>query len=180
MIEIAELSPAEVSARAGELADVLDDVVAGGASLGFLSPLRREDALAYWRGRAAPVADGAAVLWVACVDGRVVGTVQLHLAAMPNGRHRAEIAKLMVRRDARGRGVAGALLGAAERGAVGRGVTLLVLDTQTGSPAERLYRSSGWTEVGVIPDFATDPGGVLQPTTVFYKLLPRESNPRNP
>lgn len=178
VVEVAELASAEVLAAAEDLADVLDDVVSGGASVGFLAPLRRADALAYWRARAAPVANGAVVLWVARVGGRVVGTVQLHLTATPNGTHRAEVAKLMVRRDARGAGVGGALLAAAEREAAGRGVALLLLDTQSGTPAERMYRSAGWTEVGVIPDFAADPGGALQPTTLFYKRLSPTSRGR--
>ncbi|MDV9188111.1 hypothetical protein R6L23_07765 [Streptomyces sp. SR27] len=51
------------------------------------------------------------------------------------------------------------------------GLTLLVLDTQTDSPAERLYRGAGWTAAGTIPDFAADPSGVLRPTTLYYKRL---------
>ncbi|MDV9196106.1 GNAT family N-acetyltransferase, partial [Streptomyces sp. Wh19] len=86
-------------------------------------------------------------------------------------RHRAEVAKLMVRPSARGRGVGRSLLDAAERSAAGAGVTLLVLDTESGSPAERLYRSAGWTECGSIPDYAGDPAGVLRPTTLYYKAI---------
>jgi GNAT superfamily N-acetyltransferase len=77
----------------------------------------------------------------------------------------------MVLRAQRGRGLGRDLLAVAEKGAADRGATLLVLDTQTDSPAERLYRASGWTAVGVIPDYATDPNGVPQPTTYFYKQV---------
>ncbi len=77
----------------------------------------------------------------------------------------------MVAKDARGRGLARRLLGVAEEAAVAAGVTLLHLDTETDSPAERLYAGAGWTRVGVIPDYAADPGGVLRPTTLYYKRV---------
>ncbi|MGW8992984.1 GNAT family N-acetyltransferase [Streptomyces zhihengii] len=103
--------------------------------------------------------------------GRVIGTVQLRSETSPNGTHRAEVAKLLVHRDARGRGVARLLLTAAEECARDAGRTLLLLDTQTGSAAEHLYRSAGWTPVGTVPDYAADPAGVLRPTTFFRKTL---------
>ncbi|MGW3401566.1 GNAT family N-acetyltransferase [Streptomyces zhihengii] len=103
--------------------------------------------------------------------GRVIGTVQLRSETSPNGTHRAEVAKLLVHRDARGRGVARLLLTAAEECARDAGRTLLLLDTQTGSAAEHLYRSAGWTQVGTVPDYAADPAGVLRPTTFFRKTL---------
>ncbi|WP_181807842.1 GNAT family N-acetyltransferase, partial [Streptomyces shenzhenensis] len=82
-----------------------------------------------------------------------------------------ELVKLMVHRDARGRGVARGLLAVAEEAAAAAGITLLHLDTETDSPAERLYRSAGWTRAGVIPDYAADPSGVLRPTTLYYKRV---------
>ncbi|MFD1150286.1 GNAT family N-acetyltransferase [Saccharothrix hoggarensis] len=97
--------------------------------------------------------------------------MQVRFTGTANGTHRAEVAKLVVHRDARGAGLGRALLDVAEREAARRGATLLVLDTQTGSPAERLYRRAGWTEVGVIPDYAADPDRVLRPTTLFYKRV---------
>ncbi|ROP40474.1 GNAT family N-acetyltransferase [Saccharothrix texasensis] len=166
---IAELTADEVRACAEALTDVLVDAVEGGASVGFVKPLPREQALAWWQSRAAPVADGVLALWVARAGAHVLGTVQVRFSDTANGTHRAEVAKLLVRRDARGSGLGRALLDVAERGAAERGATLLVLDTQTGSAAERLYRRAGWTEAGVIPDYAADPDGVLRPTTLFYK-----------
>ncbi|MEU5693634.1 GNAT family N-acetyltransferase [Actinosynnema sp. NPDC020468] len=171
MTTVEEVTSAGLLAAADELGALLADVVAGGSSVGFRSGLTAARAAAWWRTSAAPLANGALVCWVARVDDRIVGTVQLKFGTMPNGAHRSEIAKLMVARAARGHGVGRALLDAAEREAVRRGQTLLVLDTETGSPAERLYRSAGWTEVGTIPDFAADPDGALKPTTYFYKKL---------
>ncbi|GAA1308409.1 GNAT family N-acetyltransferase [Saccharothrix xinjiangensis] len=169
--EVEELTAAGLLAHAEALADVLEDAVAGGASVGFVKPLTRVAALKWWRSRAAPVANGLLAVWVARVGGRVVGTVQVRFASTPNGVHRAEVAKLLVHRDARGAGLGRELLAVAERGAAGRGVTLLVLDTRSGSAAERLYRREGWAEVGVIPDYTADPDGVLRPTTLFHKKV---------
>ncbi|WP_407111587.1 GNAT family N-acetyltransferase [Streptomyces sp. DSM 116494] len=155
-----------------ELAELLTDTVDGGASVGFLGPLDHGKAGAWWRERSAAVAAGRLTVWVAYEEpGRVLGTVSLALPDKPNSAHRAELVKLMVHRAARGRGLGRRLLTVAEEEATARGITLLHLDTETGSPAERLYRTSGWTPVGAIPDYAADPAGVLRPTTIYYKRL---------
>jgi GNAT superfamily N-acetyltransferase len=156
---------------AEELADVLLDAVGSGASVGFLAGLDRAEAVEWWSGLSEAVADGTLLLWTAEVDGRVVGTVQVRLATLPNARHRAELAKLLVHRSVRGRGIGRELMRAAERGAADAGVALLVLDTETGSPAEGIYTSLGWTAVGVIPDYALDPEGKLRPTTILYRVV---------
>ena len=156
-------------ADARELAGLLIDTVDGGASVGFLAPLDRADAVAWWRERAQQVAAGRLAVWAALDGDRVVGTVSLAFADKPNSRHRAELVKLMVHRDARGRGLARTLLGTAEKAAAAAGVTLLHLDTETGSPAEHLYRATGWTRAGTVPDYAANPYGVLRPTTLYYR-----------
>jgi ribosomal protein S18 acetylase RimI-like enzyme len=168
---IARLSPAELDSCAGELGAVLVDVVDGGNSVGFLLPLELSAATAWWRGLVPAVADGSVQMWAARTGEDLCGTVQLRLAAMPNGLHRAEVAKLMVAPRARGRGLGRELLATVERAAVESGVSLLILDTETGSAAESLYRSAGWTQVGTVPDYAADPRGELQPTTFFYKRV---------
>ncbi|MEU6688434.1 GNAT family N-acetyltransferase [Streptomyces sp. NPDC046832] len=166
------LDEAALPAYAEQLADLLAGTVNGGSSVGFLAPLDRAEALAWWEERAADVAAGRLAVWAACEGERVLGTVSLAFPGRTNSRHRAELVKLMVHTDARGRGVGRELLATAEAAAAAAGVTLLHLDTETGSPAERLYRSAGWTPIGSIPDYAADPGGVLRPTTIYYKRLP--------
>lgn len=156
---------------AEQLADVLVDAVESGASVGFLAGLDRAEAVEWWSGLAKAVADGTLLLWVAEDDGRVVGTVQVRLATLPNAGHRAELAKLLVHRSVRGRGIGRELMRTAERAAAAAGVTLLVLDTETGSSAERIYTSLGWTAVGIIPDYALDPEGRLSPTTILYRVV---------
>ncbi|MGW1182606.1 GNAT family N-acetyltransferase [Streptomyces drozdowiczii] len=169
MTEIVPVSGPELVTYADELAALLVETVEGGSSVGFLAPLDRAAAAEWWRARAASVEAGQLEVWIARDGERIAGTIGLVRAPLPNARHRAEVAKLMVRPSARGRGLGRELLAAVERAAAEEGVTLLVLDTESGSPAERLYRAAGWTECGSVPDYATDPDGVLKPTTFYYK-----------
>ena len=156
---------------AAALADVLLDCVEGGASVGFMQPLARDKALAFWAGVIEGERRGERVLLVAeDAAGRVVGTVQVALGLPENQPHRGDITKLLVHRAARGRGVGAALMQAAERAARQAGRTLLVLDTASG-PAERLYARLDWQRVGVVPDYALWPGGGLCATTFFFKTL---------
>jgi hypothetical protein len=60
---------------------------------------------------------------------------------------------------------------AAEEAARSSGKTLLVLDTVTGSDAERLYERLGWTRVGIVPRYALWPDGRPCDTTFFFKAL---------
>ncbi|MFG2497456.1 GNAT family N-acetyltransferase [Streptomyces sp. NPDC048441] len=177
---VTRLSSAELIESADDLAELLADVVEGGSSLGFLAPLDREAAADWWRGLAPAVAGGRLAVWAARDDAgqRVSGTISVGFVDKPNGRHRAEILKLMVHSRARGRGLARTLLATAEHAAADAGVTLLVLDTETGSPAESLYRSGGWTAAGVIPDYAADPAGALHPTTLFFKKMSGSGAPQ--
>ena len=158
------------------LAAVLADCVAGGASVSYMDPFSHEDALSAFAGFAAEVEQGRRLLLAAFDDGELVGTVQVILALPPNQPHRGEIAKLLVRRSARGRGVARRLMEHAETEARAEGKTLLVLDTVTGDPAERLYERMGWTRVGVIPGYALYPDGRPCDTTIFWKSLELESS----
>ncbi|MEV7081717.1 GNAT family N-acetyltransferase [Streptomyces sp. NPDC093516] len=166
------LDATRLRGHAGALADLLTRTVHAGASVGFLAPLDRAEALAWWRERAAEVAAGRLAVWAVPDGDRVLGTVSLAFPAKANSRHRAELVKLMVHPDARGCGLGRRLLATAEDAAAAAGITLLHLDTETDSPAERLYRSAGWTPVGAIPDYAARPDGVLRPTTLYYKRLP--------
>ena len=154
-----------------DLNAILADCVEGGASVGFMSPFSPADAEPFWRGVAAAVGRGEVLLFVAEVEGRVVGTVQIGFALKPNQPHRADLMKLLVHRVARGRGLSKRLMQAAETEATGRGRKLLVLDTATGEPAEALYEKLGWQRSGVIPDYALFPDGRSRDTTVFYKRV---------
>jgi GNAT superfamily N-acetyltransferase len=153
------------------LVDVLIDCVDGDASVSFMHPLTRDRALAFWRRVAQGVAAGDRALLVAEDALGVCGTVQLVLDLPENQPHRADLAKMLVHRRARRQGLGAALVRAAEAIALDCGRTLLVLDTVTGSDAERLYQRLGWERVGEIPGYALMPRGGLCSTTVFYRLL---------
>jgi GNAT superfamily N-acetyltransferase len=170
-IEICRLDATEVRAHLDALAEVLVDCVAGGASVSYMAPFSHEQGQAAFEAVAADVAQGHRLLIAAFADGRLVGTVQVILALPPNQRHRGEIAKLLVHRSARRRGIAQLLMEQAESEARAEGKTLLVLDTVTGDNAERLYARLGWTRVGVIPGYALYPDGRPCDTTVFWKTL---------
>jgi GNAT superfamily N-acetyltransferase len=154
------------------LADVLIDCVEGGASVGFMLPITRDKAVAFWRRVAEAVVRGDRILLVAQDSaGRIVGTVQLILDLPENQPHRADLAKMQVHRHARGRGLAQRLLQAAEREALREGRSVLVLDAVTGGDAWRLYRRCGWQVAGDIPRYALMPDGPPCSTTFFYKHL---------
>ncbi len=169
-IEIRRLHAVEETHIAG-LAELLVDAIDSGAGVSFLHPLEAERAHAFWRGVADDVAAGRRALIVAEDDGGIVGTAQLVLAQPENQPHRADLSKMLVHRRAQRRGLGAALLEAAEQLARDCGKTLLVLDTNTGSDAERLYLRMGWVRVGEIPDYSVEPRGGLRATTVFYKTL---------
>jgi GNAT superfamily N-acetyltransferase len=160
-------------AIADALADVLLDCVEGGASVGFLHPLPRAKALAFWQNALASAARGERIVLVAedVETNTIVGTVQVVLAMPDNQPHRADVAKMQVHRRARRRGLGEALMRAAEAAAREAGKTLLVLDTVTGSDAERLYARLGWERCGEIPGYALWPKGGLCGTTVLYRVL---------
>jgi GNAT superfamily N-acetyltransferase len=160
-------------AVAEALADVLLDCVEGGASVGFMHPLPRSRALAFWQSVLESAARGERIVLVAedVETNTIVGTVQVVLAMPDNQPHRADVAKMQVHRRARRRGVGAALMQAAEDAARQAGRTLLVLDTVTGSDAERLYTRLGWQRCGEIPGYALWPRGGLCSTTVFYRVL---------
>jgi GNAT superfamily N-acetyltransferase len=154
-----------------QLSSVLLDCVQGGASVGFMQPLSLDQAFAFWQRVAANVTSGERALLVARDAVSIVGTVQLVLDQPDNQTHRADLCKMLVHRRGRRQGVGAALMHGAVDLARVCDKQLLVLDTATGSDAERLYTRLGWQRVGVIPDYAHWPEGGLCGTTVFYKAL---------
>jgi GNAT superfamily N-acetyltransferase len=156
-----------------QLAAVLVDCVAGGASVSFMSPFSQDQALAFFRKVAVTVAAGDTILLAAKLNGEIVGTVQLGLDTPPNQPHRADIKKLLVHRSARGHGIGAALMAEVEEEARRRGRWLLVLDTVPGENGHRLYQRAGWTQTGLVPDYALFPDGRLCDTAIMWKRLKR-------
>ena len=152
------------------LATLLLDAVDSNAGIGFLADLTPQEAEAWWRSVLESSSPRAVILVARDSEG-IAGTVQMQPACEPNQPHRADIAKLIVHRRARGRGIARALMEAVEREAHAAGFTLLMLDTCRGGAAEQLYASTGWVRVGEVPGFALNPDGSECDTVFYYKQL---------
>jgi GNAT superfamily N-acetyltransferase len=157
-----------------ELASVLRDCVDGGASVGFVAPLARDATLAFWTSVASSVERGERALFIAEDSVGICGTAQLILKMPQNQPHRADLAKVLVHRRARRRGLATALVRAAEATARDCGKDLLVLDTVTGGDAQRVYERLGWVRVGDVPRYALMPTGEYCSTTYYYRDLANE------
>lgn len=150
---------------------LLCDCVDSGASVGFICPFSHTESQEYWRGVQADIAKGTRYLLVAHLSGALVGSVQLSVSDKANGLHRAEIEKLMVHTQARGRGVARLLMQRVEALAFSLSRSLLVLDTKKGDIAEGMYSKLDYVKVGEIPGFALSSCGELDATVLFYKEL---------
>ena len=159
------------SQTCGMLSDLLMETVADGGSVSFMHPLKPEKAAAFWDGAFAAAEREERIILGVWDGGTLAGTVTLLLDCPPNQPHRAEVAKLMTRVNCRGRGVATALMQAAEKLAAERGRTLLVLDTATEGGASRLYEKLGFTLAGIIPDYALKPHGGLTGTMIYWKRI---------
>jgi GNAT superfamily N-acetyltransferase len=170
-VTVERLGAGDARRHRDALAAVLRDCVEGGASVSFMAPFSDAEARAYFESIEPELEARRRVLLAAFLGGQLVGTVQVAAAWPPNQPHRADVAKLLVQRSERKRGIGQLLMERAEEEALAEGWTLLVLDTVTGDPAERLYERMGWTKVGVIPNYALYPDGRPCDTTVFYKLL---------
>jgi ribosomal protein S18 acetylase RimI-like enzyme len=170
---IQKLNPETLAACFDDLANLLKDCVDAGANVNFILPFAAADAKLYWQENAYPaLMREDRSFWVAKLDGKIAGTVQLIQKLTPNQPHRAEVTKLLVHPDFRRRGIADDLMSALITEARSQHKTLITLDTVTDSPAQRLYENHGFTLAGIIPDFALEPNGkTLVPTSYMYLKL---------
>lgn len=163
------LDPTET--EIAQLTDVLIDCVEGGASVSFMLPMTRQKSLGFWHRVAVDVRNRTRILLVAEDALGIAGTVQVALDLPENQPHRGDLAKMLVHRRARNRGIGASLLQSAQDAARDAGLTLLVLDTVSGGAAERLYQRLDWRRVGEVPDYALWPGGGYCPTTYYYRRI---------
>ncbi|HEY2778077.1 MAG TPA: GNAT family N-acetyltransferase [Gaiellaceae bacterium] len=170
-VEVKRLTASGARAELAALAAVLHDAVDGGDSVGFMDGFGADDAHAFFESLLPEIESGTRVLLAAYVDGELVGAVQLVHAWPPNSQHRADVAKLVVHRSARGQGVGRALMEQLEEEARADRKSLLILDTVAGRAADRLYERLGWTRLGTVPEYARDPDGSFCDATFFYKHL---------
>jgi acetyltransferase len=172
-MHVQTLSDTDFDTVLPSLKTLLIESVAGGASIGFYAPLADADADRYWRGVQMGVRQSERILVVAFdAAGALAGAGQLALETRyPNGRHRAEVQKLMVAPAARRQGIARVLMRALEQAARDAGRTLLLLDTREGDAAEQLYRSLGWMLAGPVPGYVLEADGTRHTTLIFYRTL---------
>ena len=166
-VDVIELPCPPSERDVDDLAALLVDAVESGAAVSFVLPFTRLEAAAWWRKTLEHAHPRARVL-VVRDDGGIVGTAMLAPGWAPNQPHRADVVKVIVHRRAQRRGIARALMHAIEAEARALGFTLLTLDAKRGAHAEALYRSMGWTYVGVVPEYAVDVDGVTPHDAVMY------------
>jgi predicted GNAT family acetyltransferase len=170
-ISLRKLTSDDARALLAPLSDLLVDAVAHGASVNFMAGFTHEQAQIYWQKQIDGLHKVDRVWVVAETGGQLVGTVMCVFAGQPNQPFRAEISKMIVHSSQRKRGIGALLMQEIEVAALAAGKTHLILDTETGSAGDRLYRRMGWTELGTMQDFAYAPDGSLAAATVFYKQL---------
>jgi acetyltransferase len=168
---IRRLEAADAKRRLRELSALLRDAVLGGASIGFVLPLAPGEIEAYWQDVVEAVGERGRVLLAAFEGEGLIGSVQLNPEPRANGRHRAEVMKLMVLHSHRGRGVGRALMHALLAAARESERSLLLLDVRSEDPAERLYRRLGFVPFGRVPGHARSPDGALADTSFYYLRL---------
>lgn len=164
-------TPATAQQHLDQLVALVINCVDDGASIGWLPPMQRSDAQAYWEGRVDALHTGTLIMLLALEEDRIAGTVQLALEQRPNGVHRAEVQKLMVHTTYRRRGIARQLMQRIEQLAVENQRRMLFLDTRRGDASEILYRQLGYVETGIIPQYVISPGGVFDDTVFYAKIL---------
>jgi GNAT superfamily N-acetyltransferase len=169
-LSVREIRADDVEPIIDSLSAIMTSCVNEGASIGYLTPFGPKDAEAFWTFVRGTLASGARRMLIAEMRGDITGTVQIGLDMPPNGRHRADVMKLMVHPHARKQGIGKALMLAAEDVARTERRSLLVLDT-AGDEAERLYVALGWTATGKVPAYARSTEGVLEATTIMWKVL---------
>ncbi|MHB8585052.1 MAG: GNAT family N-acetyltransferase [Thermoplasmatota archaeon] len=157
----------EITSESEALSRILIEAVAHGAGLGYGEPPSKAAATRAWAQWAAEVQAGRRICLVARIGPQVVGTVQLDLAQVPNAGHRAELAKLIVKFDARGRGIGLALIRAALEEGRRRGLRTVWLCT-IDQAAERLYARAGFSRSGEIPQWSQVPFGTWRTASFWW------------
>ncbi|MEO5798157.1 MAG: GNAT family N-acetyltransferase [Gemmatimonadales bacterium] len=166
-----QLAAVDIPVYLHALTELLREAVNAGGSLGFLPPLEAVEARQYWLALRQELNDGSRILLAAFVGGRLVGSGQLAMPAWQNGRHRAELQKLMVASALQGQSIGGSLVEALHTTARRHGRTLLVLHTRHGEPPESFYRRRGYRTVGLVPGYTIGPAGEAFNSALMFTHL---------
>ncbi|MFN8493265.1 MAG: GNAT family N-acetyltransferase [Caldilineaceae bacterium] len=171
MTVLTQFTTQQAEAAFNQLIELLQNVVDDGASIGFIAPLSREEAHAYWTKIIGDLDGGNRLLFVATENDQILGSVQLALEPRKNGEHRAEVQKLMVHTQARNRGLGRRLMQAVEDAARAANRSLIVLDTRRGDVADQLYQKIGYIQAGIIPRYALSSSGTFDDTVFYYRFI---------
>jgi GNAT superfamily N-acetyltransferase len=169
-MRVERLAPPGSPADIRDLSLLLVEAVTAGAAVSFLPPYDTTRAEAWWR-RTLAESPARAIFLVARDQIGIAGTVQVQPAWAPNQPHRGDIVKLLVHSRVQRSGLGTRLMEGIEAEARSAGYRLLTLDTKRGDPAERLYRTLGWTELGMIPGYAMNPDGTPHDAVFFWKEI---------
>jgi ribosomal protein S18 acetylase RimI-like enzyme len=157
-MSVAVVDIARTTADAGQFLQaahqILADLVAGGAALGWVEPPSLAEVTALLEGVAAAAETGDGSLRAAYLDDRLVGIG--YWTRYPRATHRrnADLQKIAVATDAQGRGAGRAITTALIDDARRAGIEVLTLDVRgDNTNAQRLYESLGFTAYGRLPDF---------------------------
>jgi ribosomal protein S18 acetylase RimI-like enzyme len=140
-------------------------------ALGALDTMGRGALERWYHGVVAGLDDRDRLLVVAEEGDRLVGMVQLVFSGATNAEHRAEVQRVGVAADARGRGIGGSLMAAVEEVARDHRIMLLWLTTHDATDACVFYEAIGYTKLGVMPNYSRRPDGMLWPGAFYFKEL---------
>ncbi|KAK4100322.1 hypothetical protein N658DRAFT_428085 [Parathielavia hyrcaniae] len=151
----------------------------------FLPPLTNEKLLPWWKQRIAEAATGTRVIVLLLPDtppGKkppgtdLRGLAMLKLSETETGSFRGQIDAVLVDRKHRRQGGAKMLVAALEYEASRRGRSLLLVDTETDSAGETVFKKLGYIEIGKVPHFSrTLANGKKGETFLYKEFLPSPS-----
>jgi acetyltransferase len=172
LLRVRRVEPSEADEICASLANVHQDALSSGMALGALDTMGRGVLERSYRDVVAGLDGRERMLLVAEEEGRILGMAQLVLSGATNADHRAEVQRVGVASQARGRGVGRTLMDGLEAAARDLRVTLLWLTTHEGTDACLFYETIGYTKLGVMPNYSRRPDGTLWPGAFYFKELP--------
>jgi len=140
-------------------------------ALGALASMGRSVLERSYRDVVAGLDERERLLLVGEEEGEVVGMAQVVFSGATNADHRAEVQRVGVATEVRGRGIGQDLMSAVEEAAREHGVTLLWLTTHADSDACAFYEAIGYTRMGTMPNYSRRPDGTLWPGAFYFKEL---------
>jgi acetyltransferase len=165
------VGPSEAEEICSNLAKLHLDAVRSGMALGALDTMGLGVLERSYRNVVAALDDSERLLVVAEEAGQIVGMAQLVFSGATNADHRAEVQRVAVAADTRGRGIGRELMAGVDEAAREFGVTLLWLTTHADTEACTFYEAIGYARMGTMPNYSRRPDGTLWPGAFYFKEL---------